>query len=183
MPLPKRIKKDHYYNYKEYYSWGEGYFCELIDGKVIERIPEWMQHQKAVNTLMVALPRGFYYRIDVRLYPKDDESDGTVVNPDFTWVTDKKYFGDGRAFLGVPEVLIEILSPFTQELDRYTKLNLYLEAGVREYWLVDPESQAIQVFERTEKGYTPQAYEISDTLRSPTFPGLEITLSDIFPNE
>ena len=47
---------------------------------------------------------------------------------------------------GAPDMVIEILSPSTQRHDRLVKLNLYQRAGVREYWIVDPQGQSVEVY-------------------------------------
>jgi Uma2 family endonuclease len=53
---------------------------------------------------------------------------------------------------GIPDMIIEILSPSNPEHDRNTKFELYEQAGISEYWLVDPEARTIEGFVLGEQG-------------------------------
>jgi len=98
------------------------------------------------------------------------------------WLTQRldDYFDD-NACETVSALAVEILSPCTMSEIFTSKMDLYREAGVREYWIVDPFAQKVHIYllqARSEKRRTLQKDE---TLASPTFPGLEIPLSEIFP--
>ena len=68
----------------------------------------------------------------------------TLVEPDISVVCDRNKL-DKYGCKGAPDLVIEILSPSTQRHDRLVKLGLYQRAGVREYWIVSPEEQTVQV--------------------------------------
>jgi Uma2 family endonuclease len=82
---------------------------------------------------------------DVRLFYQDDESDTTVVQPDISVICDAAKRGS-EGCRGAPDWIIEVLSPSTTADDYVRKFNLYMEAGVREYWIVSPEKKAVYVY-------------------------------------
>jgi len=73
---------------------------------------------------------------DVRLFPRKDGSDDNVVQPDVIVVCDKNKLSDGKACVGAPEVVFEVLSDSTKVMDLRVKRELYKSAGVKEYWVV-----------------------------------------------
>ncbi len=78
------------------------------------------------------------------------EDEDTMLEPDITIVCDPGKLDD-YGCKGVPDMVIEILSPSTRRHDLSVKYQLYQRAGVREYWIVDPEGKTVQVF-RLEDG-------------------------------
>ena len=87
---------------------------------------------------------------------------------------------DDHGCVGAPDLIIEILSPSTSRHDRIVKFNLYLRAGVREYWVVDPEDKAISVHVLDNGRYVTNVYGDNDRLSVHVLPGCEIDLKDIF---
>jgi Uma2 family endonuclease len=87
-------------------------------------------------------------------------------------------------FSGVPDLLVEVLSPSTRRLDEKVKLAAYRDAGVPELWFADPKPQTLRVL-RLDKGvrtYVEEAFHgPGETVGSPTFPGLQIEIREIFP--
>ena len=84
---------------------------------------------------------------DVRLFPEDDESDDIVVQPDLMVICDKaKWQGVGHC-KGAPDLVIEILSDSTKSKDLVQKLDLYKNAGVREYWIVGSDAVRLWQFQ------------------------------------
>jgi Uma2 family endonuclease len=85
---------------------------------------------------------------------------------------------------GTPALVIEVLSPSTRKRDRHVKRLLYERAGVREYWLVDPEATAIAIHRRYEAGSFPATADLTaqrrDTLETPLVPGWSLALSRLF---
>jgi len=110
--------------------------------------PSWQQ-QKVLKELMFIF--GNYLKdrdyeifsapFDVFLEAKDEhevENATTVVQPDLTIICEKSKLAK-TGYIGVPQMIIEITSPSTVRLDRVLKFNKYEEAGVKEYWVVEPE--------------------------------------------
>lgn len=85
---------------------------------------------------------------------------------------------------GTPALVVEILSPSTRTRDREVKRRLYQRAGVREYWLVDPDLNAVTVYRRTHDGAFPLAAHVTaeqhDTLETPLVPGWSVALTRLF---
>jgi Uma2 family endonuclease len=120
---------------------------------------------------------------DVRLFPRDDERDTTVVKPDVFVVCDKRKLSK-KCCVGAPDLVVEILSPSTRRNDLLYKLNLYKNAGLREYWIVDPELRTVTQYLLTDKGYLAQGYGLGVSAADipvKIFDGmLRLSLADIF---
>lgn len=80
--------------------------------------------------------------VDVQL----DEDDKTVVQPDVLIVCNRDRFRNGRVF-GAPDFIAEVLSKSTRKKDMQLKLSKYADAGVREYWMIDPEKRMTVVYD------------------------------------
>ena len=107
-----------------------------------------------------------------------------VVEPDLLFVAaDQSAILTDKHVRGAPALVIEILSPRTRKTDELTKRRLYERAGVREYWIVDPELDVVQVFRREVQGLSRVAdlsREAGDNLTAPLLPGLAISLPELF---
>jgi Uma2 family endonuclease len=123
---------------------------------------------------------------DVRLFPREDESDDTVVQPDLLVICDKDKIADGKACRGAPDLVIEILSPSNSEIPLLLKFAKYLKAGVREYWIIDPEAKTIQVhILKKDTGNPPEHYISSvyaggEALAVSVLPGLSIDFNSVW---
>ena len=129
---------------------------ELYDGELVALASPMWQHQLVAGAIYAQI---YYYLLgkkckvvyapfDVRLFEKegDDRRDTkTVVQPDIMVVCDPKKL-DIHGIKGAPDLVIEVLSPSTMKYDRLLKFNLYQEAGVKEYWIVDPEEKVVSVY-------------------------------------
>ena len=121
---------------------------------------------------------------EVRLFPKEDDSDDTVVQPDLLVICDRSKIADGRACRGAPDLVVEILSPSNTGPAMFLKYSKYLKAGVREYLVISPETREIQthIFERGD-GEKPGRYVFtlhSNTVEVSVFPGLKIDFNAIW---
>jgi Uma2 family endonuclease len=145
------VKKQERYTYADYLTWDDSVRYELIDGVPYMMAAPTVEHQRVSSELHGQLwsflkgksCRPFTSPIDVRLNFK--KGDDVVVQPDLLVVCDHSKI-DKNSINGAPDFIIEILSPSTASYDLITKLNRYMKAGVREYWVVDPENKAVQVF-------------------------------------
>lgn len=106
-----------------------------------------------------------------------------VVQPDIIFISSKNTKMIKPTHLeGAPDLVIEIISPGSAQRDRIIKRKIYALHGVKEYWLVHPEKERVQML-RLEKGELQRITELTgeDILTSPLLSGLEIQLTDIFP--
>jgi Uma2 family endonuclease len=177
------------FTYADYKAWelkpGERF--ELINGVAYAMAAPNLTHQLIVTVLTTefhtflkgktckVIPSPF----DVRLFYKKDDSDDTVVQPDVVVVCDPKKLGEEGCH-GAPDLVVEILSPSNTAFEMERKLLLYREAGVKEYWIVDPKDKHISIYTLKNGEYALQIYSIQDTARPGVVPGLEIPLSTIF---
>ncbi|GHV79343.1 hypothetical protein AGMMS49944_11340 [Spirochaetia bacterium] len=184
MPL---LKEKEYYTYADYLEWDENYRAEIINGEVYEMSSPATIHQDISMNLSGILwtylkgktCRAFAAPFDVRLFPEPDKSDNTVLQPDLMVICDPSKIGK-LSCNGAPDLVIEILSPSNTGKDLIIKFNLYLEAGVREYWVIDPETSLVKV-NLFEKGhYNVSTYGRSDMVPVTVLPGLTIDLKTLF---
>ena len=112
--------------------------------------------------------------IDVKL------SDSDIVQPDLLVVCDAAQIK--RTHIeGQPALVVEILSPASTAHDRLRKTRLYEQAGVKEYWIVTPFPSLLEVFVLDGRSYRLHGvFGKEDALRSPSFPGLELALDQVF---
>lgn len=153
MVLPAKQEQ---YSFADISTWDEGENIEIINGEAFMMATPSSQHQEIsmeiarqlANFLVGKECKVYPAPFGVRLFEQDGdrpEEVDTVVEPDISVVCDRSKI-DKYGCKGAPDLIIEILSPSTRRHDRLVKLNLYQRAGVREYWIVDPENKAVQVF-------------------------------------
>ena len=84
--------------------------------------------------------------------------------------------------MGAPELIIEILSPSNQAHDLVFKMNLYMQAGVKEYWIVNPMLHTIQAYQLDQDGQYRQNQVLKDrgTIKSAIFEGVNVDLEALF---
>jgi Uma2 family endonuclease len=177
------------YTYADYKAWEleEGERFELIDGIAYALAAPNDLHQ-AILVELIGQVRNYLLGkpckvrpapYDVRLFYAEDESDDTVVQPDISVICDEKKRGP-EGCRGAPDLVVEILSPSNTADEYIRKFNLYMKAGVREYWIVDPKSKTVQAFVLQNDVYTGRVYDSGMTLPSAVLEGLSITLRDVF---
>jgi Uma2 family endonuclease len=175
--------------YEDYLYFPEdGKRHELIDGEHYVTAAPNLKHQTAVGNLLLELGGFVRARKLGRVWTAPVDvvlSDHDVVQPDLVFLArDRMGLAEGGANLqGAPDLAVEVLSPATRRTDAVMKRHLYEKFGVREYWLVDPELEKVEVYRLWDGRYrraAELAAEGGDVLKSPLFPGLEIVLSEIF---
>ena len=151
VPAEKKMK----YTLADCLAWEEGTRGEIIDGEAVMMAPPSTAHQlismelarQLANFLegrkCRVLPAPFAVRLFERAGDKPEDVQ-TVVESDLSVVCDSAKL-DKYGCRGAPDLVVEVLSPSTQRHDRLVKLDLYQRAGVREYWIVSPEEQTVQV--------------------------------------
>jgi Uma2 family endonuclease len=179
------------YSYSDYLQWQFQDRLELIKGYILKMSPApSMVHQTIVNNLTGVFYinfknkscRVFQAPFDVRLPIPSAKKDSTVVQPDLCVICDENKL-DQRGCKGSPDLIVEILSPKNSKHDVHTKFNLYQEAGVKEYWIINPSDKIILVYTLINGvfiGLKPQVE--GEKISSPLFLDLDIALVDIFHN-
>jgi len=139
------------YTNADYQTWPEGERWELIGGVAYCMSPTpRIRHQGLSGSLYRALANWlqgkecapFYAPVDVFLPDGVEDSTETVVQPDILVVCDGGKIGEEGIF-GAPDFIAEILSPSTAYKDLSNKLKLYERSGVREYWIVNPDTGSV----------------------------------------
>ena len=125
--------------------------------------------------------RPFAAPFDVRLFYKEDESDDTVVQPDLIVVCAPEKLGK-EGCRGAPDLVIEILSPSNTATEINRKKNLYLKAGVPEFWIVDPEIMQVEINIIKDGRYVPYLFQSGDVVKSFKFTDFELSTDDLFSN-
>ena len=118
------------------------------------------------------------YDITLKRHPEDKN----VVQPDIMVICDlEEKLNDNDYYMGVPSLVIEIISRSSRSKDSIKKLDLYSCCGVKEYWIVNPINREISVFSLDDKDITDnKTYRLAETAESFVFPGLTVELQKIF---
>ena len=174
-------------------TWDECERAEIICGEVVMMSPPpSTTHQEISfelcrqlgNYLKGKQCKAYPAPFAVRLFEVDGdrpEDVDTMVEPDISIVCDSSKL-DKHGCKGAPDMVVEILSPSTQRHDRLVKLGLYQRAGVREYWIVSPEEQTVQVFLNKDASLLPhEVYDRQGVAKVNVLDGCFIELSKVFP--
>ncbi|MDR3020013.1 MAG: Uma2 family endonuclease [Treponema sp.] len=193
---PNPLTEKRQFTYADYLRWSPDIRAEIIYGVAYMMSAPSTSHQRIsmrlsqifANFLEGRTCQVFAAPFSVRLFPKGDNSDDTVVEPDIVVICEPAKI-DEHGCNGAPDLVIEILSPSTRRKDRTLKRELYQRAKVREYWIVSPDHNEIEVhlFESGKlKIYgvnepdTPEDSIIPEIAPVAVLPGLEIDVKTIF---
>lgn len=179
MPLPQ----ERTYTIEDIYALPEGTRAELIDGKIYYMAPPTATHQRILNYLNTEI--NLYIRNnngECEVFPapfavhlfKDDEK---YLEPDISVICERKKINDKGCY-GAPDWVIEIVSPASRQMDYGTKQALYLAAGVKEYWIVDPMRKNVMVYCASED-WVPTLYRFTDKIRVGIYDDLEIDFTEM----
>ena len=179
------------YTYADYVKWQFEERLELFKGKIFKLAAPNTKHQVVGGNLyftMKAFFSGkscfvFHAPYDVRLPVKNKKKDNeitTVVQADLGVVCDASKI-DERGYCGAPDLVVEILSPGNSSKEVQLKFELYEEAGVKEYWIINPVEENIVAFILNENGKFGGGKMYAGKSISPHFiPELKIEIRDIF---
>lgn len=118
----------------------------------------------------------FFAPMDVRL------ADETVVQPDVLYVApDRADRIQEQEIDGAPTLIIEVASPSTSHLDAFDKKQLYEAHGVREYWIVDPDTETVEVYTSGDEGYALHQRRVNTgTAASALLDDVAVDLDELF---
>ncbi len=151
-------KRQGEYTIEDYYKLPEEQRVELIDGWIYDMAAPTSVHQIIITFLTAKLfahIAGNQGKCMVLQSPIDVQlncDDKTMVQPDISVVCNRDKIID-RCIYGAPDLIIEVLSPSSKRRDTIIKLHKYMEAGVREYWMVDPDKRKIVVHDFEKDDY------------------------------
>ena len=168
---------------EDIYALPDGRRAELIDGQIYMMTPPTYRHQRLVVQLSriignyivdqkgtcEVLPAPFAVNLHA-----DDE---TYVEPDISVICDKSKLSD-RGCEGAPDFIIEIVLPGSRRMDYTIKNALYSEAGVREYWIVDPAKERTTIY-RYEEDAAPMICPFEQPITVGIYGDLQITVSEL----
>ncbi|HAI77256.1 MAG TPA: hypothetical protein DCM08_13540 [Microscillaceae bacterium] len=160
--------------------------CEIIKNQLFMSPAPNTEHQKISRNL----------GSDLHLFVKKNQrgevlfapfdvilDDNNVVQPDIVFIAQEnlKYLTK-RGFEGVPDLLVEIISPSTFYRDSEEKKKLYEQYGVKEYWLIDPANQVVEIFYLENQQYQLHQFIAEQgKMTSRLLAGFEVDCKDIFP--
>lgn len=178
MPLPK----ENLYTIEDIYALPEGTRAELIDGRIYYMVPPARKHQDIAGTL--------YRKIADYIDSKHgscktyiapfavflNENDNNYVEPDISVICDRNKLND-KGCAGAPDWIIEVVSPGSRRMDYFTKLFIYRTAGVREYWIVDPDKSRIIVY--SFESEDTWEYSFTDSVQSGIYSDFSIDFGNL----
>ena len=162
----------------------DGNRYEIIDGELIVSAAPLVIHQWFLYLLSRRfgdyadrhkLGRVLFAPVDILF------STGDTVQPDLVFIRkDRMHILKAALVTGVPDVVLEVLSPSTRDRDLGIKLALYESMGVPEYWIADPEGPELTLLLPGNSGTYERALPEGGLLRSRELPNFEINLSDLY---
>ena len=179
--VEKPVKR---WTYEDYYKLEDDQRYEIIDGELLMAPAPDTWHQSWSGDIYAVLRthvtgqklgKVFMAPVDVVLDPEN------TVQPDIVFVpADNVGIIQRRAIFGVPDLLVELVSPSSVRRDRYDKKQLYARFGVKEYWIGDPANKALEILTLKSGNYELHcSAEEKGKLTSLLLPGLEFDLSEI----
>ena len=174
--------------YTAEYLWeapDDGNRYEVIDGELfVTTAPDWIHQYGSSNLHLILGNHVKHHRlgyvvaapVGVVLAPR------VGVQPDLVYISNERAdVITRRGVYGVPDLLVEILSPSTEGVDRGKKLRAYAAAGVPHYWILDPVARALEPLRLRGGAYEREGlFGPGATYRPALFPGLEIAIDEIW---
>lgn len=149
---PMALAQEKTYTINDIYALPDGQRAELIDGKIYNMAPPRRIHQELVSQFTKVI--GQYidaHSGQCKVYPAPfavflNADDKNYVEPDISVICDMDKLDD-YGCNGAPDWVIEVISPSTQYMDYGIKLFKYRSAGVREYWIINPKTNTVNIFD------------------------------------
>ncbi len=191
---PEAVYNRTHYTYADYLKFTFDEMVEIIKGRIFKMSPAPTSfHQRISRRLsteidyflkgkkceMFAAPFDVILPVNGNDFMQSDK----VVQPDIVVICDANKIKE-RGCFGAPDFIVEILSPSTAKKDVQLKFEIYEEAGVLEYWIVEPKNNSVEVFVLENQKYKRiQTYFIDDLIPCNVLSGLTIDLNEIFEEQ
>jgi Uma2 family endonuclease len=181
------LAQNRIYTIDDIYELPEGTRAELIDGLIYNMAPPSRKHQGIVGQLYRKIAdyidqnhgscRPYLAPFAVFL----NQDNRNYVEPDISVICDPAKLND-RGCTGAPDWIIEVVSAGSKRMDYMIKLFKYRDAGVREYWIVDPTKERVTVYNfdpQNEDNENTEEYSFTEDVPSGIYPGFSINLSQL----
>lgn len=171
------------YKIEDIYTLPDGQRAELINGQMYMMAPPSYRHQRLIAQFTkiigqyIDTQKGSCEVLPAPFAVNLHADDETYVEPDISVICDKNKLSD-RGCEGAPDFIIEIVSPSSRRMDYSTKNTLYSEAGVREYWIVDPAKERTTIY-RYEEDAAPMICPFDQPITVGIYGDLQITVSEL----
>lgn len=169
----------------DYYNLPDDVRAELIDGQFYDMASPSRLHQEILMELSGTIRDYLRSKGDpCRVYPAPfavklfHDKKTTIVEPDISVICSRDKLTD-KGCDGAPDWIIEIVSPSNPGHDYIRKLNLYADAGVREYWIVDPRSECVLVYDLQQEELTVKSYTFHDNIPVNIYDSLSIDFASL----
>jgi Uma2 family endonuclease len=185
MPLSERRN----YTIDDIYELPDGQRAELIHGQMYDMAPPSRIHQKLVMNLAGEI-RNYIKQSggSCEVYPApfavflQNEDELNYVEPDISVICDKEKL-DEKGCMGAPDFIIEVVSPSSRKMDYFTKNLAYLNAGVREYWIVDPQKEITTIYRFEEEDVAPVVVMFPYDIPVGIYGNLQLNISQLLADE
>lgn len=173
------LRKEEIYTIDDIYALPEGERAELLDGEIYYMAPPSTTHQTLVMDLSYQIKDYIKHNGgSCKVFPAPfavflNQDDMTYVEPDISVICDGSRLDD-KGCHGAPDWVIEIVSPSSRAMDYFRKLFRYKEAGVAEYWVVDPERKITTVY--SFAGDKMEEYPFGESVPAGIYEGFEIKI-------
>ena len=172
------------YTRHDYAALPEGAPYQLIEGKLVMSPAPTSNHQRILIRLTRVLATFVESRSlgEVLIAPLDVYlSEKNALQPDLIYIAEERNHIVEKHIEGAPDLVMEILSPSNASYDLYLKKDIYEEAGVREYWIVDPMQESVAVyFLEADKFKLQGQYTDQDSAASVILEGFAMPLDELF---
>ena len=174
------LRKEKTYTVEDIYALPDGERAELVDGEMYDKAPPSTTHQRIVSRLHLKIA-GYIesnggkcevFPAPFAVFLNKDERN--YLEPDISVICDKHKI-DEVGCNGAPDWVIEIVSKSSRHMDYYIKLFKYQKAGVREYWIVDPEKEVVTVY--SFENETMEQYAFEDAVPAGIYDDFTITIA------
>lgn len=183
--MSEALARTNIYTEEDYYNLPENVRAELIDGQIYYMAAPSRIHQEILMFLSKTIANYIDQKkgpckvypapFAVKLFSEDDKN---VVEPDISVICGPNKLTD-RGCTGAPDWIVEIVSPSNSSHDYVRKLNLYMDAGVREYWIVNPINQSVYVYFLEEDKFKTTAFTLQDKIKVNIYDDLWIDFAEL----
>lgn len=176
------LAQERFYTTDDIYALPAGERAELIDGQIYYMAPPTRKHQRITGELYAVIREyiknnGGSCEVDIAPFAVFlNENDVNYVEPDISVICDPDKLNE-KGCNGAPDWIIEVVSPSSRSMDYNKKLFKYRTAGVREYWIVDPDKNSIMVYSFFSDDL--QEYSFTDNIPAGIYQGFSINFSSL----